>query len=57
MGPGVKSTTITKDKKGKESKEQKEVVNKLLLTTTEAETIRALGQKFATPAAAPATTP
>jgi hypothetical protein len=47
----VKSTTVTVDKKGNESKDEKEVLAKLVLTPTDAETIRSLGQKFAlTPA-------
>jgi hypothetical protein len=43
----VKSTTVTADNKGKESKEEKEILDKLVLTPSDAETIRSLGQKFA----------
>jgi hypothetical protein len=43
------SVTVTVDKKGKESREEKEVMDKLVLSSSEAENLRALGQKLKPP--------
>jgi len=45
----MKSVTVTLDKKGKESREEKEVMDKLVLSSSEAENLRALGQKLHPP--------
>jgi len=45
----MKSVTVTVDKKGKESRQEKEVMDKLLLSSSEAENLRALGQKLHPP--------
>lgn len=45
----MKSVTVTLDKKGKESREENEVMDKLLLSPSEAENLRDLGQKLNPP--------
>ncbi len=50
----VKSTTVSVDKEGKKSESSKDVVDRLLISSSEADAIRQLGQKLSAAAAAAA---